>query len=192
MFGSRFASSHRRRLAVYLGLVPVIVALAFATGCGDDNNNNGPSSGRAFNQLQRLGNPLISEVLLMKRNHPLHGSIGPSQDVALIKPEITSFITDVGGRTPDYAATVAGVITPDMLIVQTDKDPSTAGWLGWALSDGWGGRKLNDDVVDLALTAVFGSVLGDAPHATPALTTDNVAFDSPTTTTFPYVAPANN
>jgi hypothetical protein len=47
-------------------------------------------------------------------------------------------------------------------------------------------------VVDLALTAVFGSALGDAAHATSELTTDNVAFDSPNvTSTFPYLAPPN-
>ena len=59
-------------------------------------------------------------------------------------------------------------------------------------SAGWGGRKLQDDVVDLALTAVFGNALGDAAHATPELTTDNVAFDSPgVTTTFPYLGAPN-
>ena len=47
-------------------------------------------------------------------------------------------------------------------------------------------------MVDLALTAVFGSALGDAAHATPQLTTDNVSFDSPNvTTSFPYLAPPN-
>jgi hypothetical protein len=68
------------------------------------------------------------------------------------------------------------------------------GWLTWLpqLGGGYGGRALKDDVVDLALTAVFGSALGDPDHATPELTTDNVAFDSPgVTTTFPYLAPPN-
>ena len=47
-------------------------------------------------------------------------------------------------------------------------------------------------MADLALTAVFGSALGDASHATPQLTTDNVGFDSPgVTTTFPYLAVPN-
>ena len=47
-------------------------------------------------------------------------------------------------------------------------------------------------LITLALTAVFGSALGDADHATPQLTTDNLAFDSPAvTTSFPYLAPPN-
>jgi hypothetical protein len=46
--------------------------------------------------------------------------------------------------------------------------------------------------VDLALTAVFGDADGDAAHATPQLTTDNLAFDSPgVTNSFPYLASPN-
>jgi hypothetical protein len=83
-----------------------------------------------------------------------------------------------------------------MLIVDTSKDPASSpvGWLTWLpqLGGGYGGRQLQDDVVDLALTAVFGSALGDAAHATPELTTDNVSFDSPNvTSTFPYLASPN-
>ena len=54
-----------------------------------------------------------------------------------------------------------------MLIVQTDKDPATAGWLTWLplapFANGYGGRKLEDDVVDLALLAVFGDPFGADP-----------------------------
>ncbi len=54
-----------------------------------------------------------------------------------------------------------------MLIVQTDKDPATAGWLTWLplapFANGYGGRKLGDDVVDLALLAVFGDPFGADP-----------------------------
>jgi hypothetical protein len=91
---------------------------------------------------------------------------------------------------------LASVLLPDMLIVQTDKDPATASWLNWVglapLANGWGGRKLTDDVVDLALLAVFGDPFGaDPTHTTPALTTDNVASDSPVSATFPYLGAPN-
>ena len=63
------------------------------------------------------------------------------------------------------------------------------------LANGYGGRKLQDDVVDLALLAVFGDPFGADPDGAAGqggLTTDNVAFDSPgVTTTFPYLAPPN-
>ncbi len=130
-----------------------------------------------YNQVQRLGNPLVSEVLLSKRSHPTHGSIGPDQDAALVAPEVVDFLTTVAGRDPAYIQAIAPALIPDVLVVDTSKDPSTAvGWLTWLpqLGGGYGGRQLQDDVSDLALTAVFGSALGDASNATPQLTTDNV------------------
>src|SRR6266550_7682373 len=180
------------RRARHLALASATVALTLVAAACSDNNNTGPATPRMFNQVQRLGNPLVSEVLLSKRSHPTHGTIGPDQDATLVAPEVVDFLTTVAGRDPAYISAIAPALIPDMLIVDTSKDPSTATWLSTTLSAAWGGRKLQDDVVDLALTAVFGSALGDAAHATPELTTDNVAFDSPNvTTTFPYLAPPN-
>ncbi len=194
----------RNNIRLIRGLT-VASAVAFATlsatGCSDDNNT-GPPIARMYNQGQRLGNPLVSEVLLSKRSHATHGSIGPQDDAALLGPEILSFVTgpgSVAGRSADYANTLGSVLLPDMLIVQTNKDPATAGWLNWVglppLANGWGGRKLQDDVVDLALLALFGDPFGADPagaQGKEALTTDNVAFDSPgVTTTFPYLAAPN-
>jgi hypothetical protein len=182
----------------------LLAGLALLAGaCSDDNNNGGTGPGRTqtYNQVQRLGNPLISEVLLDKRSHPTHGSIGPDQDVALIGPEIFAHLvkgspTTFAGRDSGYVGVLASVLLPDMLIVQTDKDPATASWLNWVgvppLANGWGGRKLVDDVVDLALLAVFGDPFGaDPTHTTPALTSDNTASDSPFSGTFPYLAVPN-
>jgi len=169
-----------------------VAAMSLAATACSDNNSTGPATPRMYNQIQRLGNPLVSEVLLSKRDHPTHGSIGPDQDAALVAPLVVDFMTTVAGRDPAYINAIAPALIPDVLVVDTSKDPSTSSWLSTTLSGGWGGRRLQDDVVDLALTAVFGSALGDAAHATPQLTTDNVAFDSPNvTTTFPYLAPPN-
>jgi hypothetical protein len=78
-----------------------------------------------------------------------------------------------------------------MLIVDTSADPTTSGWLTWALASGWGGRNLADDVVDGGLGAIFGPTL-DPNDVTPGLTTDNVdANDLAFSTTFPYLAPAH-
>ncbi len=164
-----------------------------AAGCSGDNDNGGTGPGtRMYNQVQRLGNPLVSEVLLQKRDHAVHGSIGPDQDATLVAPLVVDFMTTVAGRDPAYIQAIAPALIPDVLVIDTSKDPSTAGWLSTTLSGGYGGRTLRDDVVDLALTAVFGSALGDAAHATPERTTDNAACDSPhATTAFPYLAPPN-
>lgn len=174
--------------------------LILSGACSDDAN--APTQPRMFDQVQRLGNPLVSEVLLPKRDHPTHGSIGPADDASLTAPIALGFLTGAGsvaGRSADYANVLGGVLIPDMLIVQTDKDPATAAWLNWVgvppLANGWGGRKLQDDVVDLALLAVFGDPFGLDPAGAAGkegLTTDNVAFDSPgVTATFPYLAPPN-
>lgn len=179
-----------------LALVCAVAAGSLAAGaCSDNNDTTSPTTPRMYNQVQRLGNPLVSEVLLSKRSHPTHGSIGPDQDAALVAPEVVDFLTTVAGRDPAYIQAIAPALIPDLLVVDTSKDPSTAvGWLTWLpqLGAGYGGRQLQDDVTDLALTAVFGDALGDAAHATPQLTTDNVAFDSPGVTAgFPYLAPPN-
>jgi uncharacterized protein DUF4331 len=185
------------------GRVPalgVLAALTLVAGCSDNSglSPTDPATMRTYDQVQRLGNPLVSEVLLEKRDHPLHGSIGPDQDAALTGAQIKSFVTAVAGRSVSYADVLGGVLLPDMLIVQTDKDPGTAGWLNWVgvppLANGWGGRKLSDDVTDLALLAVFGDPFGLDPQGAQgkaALTTDNVGFDSPVSATFPYLGAPN-
>jgi hypothetical protein len=183
------------------GRLAAVLLLAATAACDNDNDNDngmGPVDDRRYNQIQRLGNPLISEVLLAKRSHGTHGSIGPESDAGTIGPEIVTFITTVAGRSVDYANTLGGALLPDMLIVQTDKDPAGAGWLTWLplapFANGWGGRTPADDVTDLALLAVFGDPFGADPAGAAgkeALTTDNVATDSPFLASFPYLANPN-
>ena len=89
--------------------------------------------------------------------------------------------------------TLAGVLLPDMLIVQTDKAPSTAGWLTWALANGYGGRKLTDRRWTPACPRCSASARRDSrPVCTPGalpLCTDNVGSHGGFTPTFPYLAP---
>jgi len=183
-----------RRGAVRRIIGPALatVVLAFAA-CSDDNGiSTGPNT-REYNQVQRLGNPLVSEVFLAKKDHAFHGSVGPSSDVAAFAPTVKAFPTAFG-RDAVIGNTLASVLLPDMLIVQLDKDASSAGWLSWALANGYGGRKLSDDVVDAGLTAIFGPLLGDPSHqlcdnfALP-LCTDNVADPVRHADTFPYLLP---
>src|SRR2546428_8373067 len=171
-------------------LAPAMLGLALLAGC-DENDTVAPSTARAYNQIQRLGNPLVSEVFLAKRSHPVHGATGPAQDVTLISAELKGFVASVAGRNATVQNTLAAVLLPDELIIQTDKDPASAGWLSWALANGWGGRTLTDDVVDAGLAATFGSLL-DPNNTSPGLTTDNVAAnDRAFLRAFPYLAPPN-
>ena len=179
------------------GMFPALALAAGLMACNnDDDGILDPGSPQTFDQVQRLGNPLVSEVFLAKRSHPQHGAIGPSEDVAMLADELKSFVTGVAGRNQTLANTLAAVLLPDMLIVQTDKPANTAGWLTWLpqLGNGWGGRKLADDVVDLGLLAIFGDPFGiDPPGAVgkAGLTTDNVGSDSQFLATFPYLAARN-
>ncbi|MEO6331463.1 MAG: hypothetical protein ABIV11_03665, partial [Gemmatimonadaceae bacterium] len=46
----------------------------------DDDNITDPNTTRVFNQIERLGNPLVSEVFFPKRDHGLHNTKGPESD----------------------------------------------------------------------------------------------------------------
>ena len=171
-------------------LGPAVLSVLLAAACSDDNTTAAPTD-RAFNQVQRLGNPLVSEVFLAKRDHAFHGSTAPTIDVAAFTPSIRSFADNVAGRDSTVGKTLAAVLLPDELLVQSDKDTASAGWLTWALANGWGGRKLTDDVVTAGLQAIFGALL-DPNNTSPGLSDDHVdANDVPFTATFPYLAAAH-
>ena len=171
-------------------LGPAALVVLLAAACSDEHPA-APTTSRVFNQVQRLGNPLVSEVFLAKRDHAFHGSTAPTIDVAAFTPIVRSFTDNVAGRDSTVGKTLAAVLLPDELLVQSDKDTASAGWLTWALANGWGGRKLTDDVVTAGLQAIFGALL-DPNNTSPALADDHVdANDVPFGTTFPYLATAH-
>ncbi|MBC7564444.1 MAG: hypothetical protein H7305_16220, partial [Gemmatimonadaceae bacterium] len=50
----------------------VALALPLLVACSNDSGNGGstsPNVARTYNQVERLGNPLVSEVFFMKRDH---------------------------------------------------------------------------------------------------------------------------
>ncbi len=184
-----------RTVSTMLGIATLIVASA----CGSDNtvtavSNDVPAT---YNQVQRLGNPLVSEVLLAKRDHAFHGSSNPSDDVANFSANVKGFVAAFRPAATGLQNALAATLLPDMLIIQTDQPQNTAGYLSYVLSGtgkGYGGRKLTDDVVDISLTAVFSDLLDPTqfvckPFTLP-LCTDNVASHGAFTTTFPYLATA--
>jgi hypothetical protein len=175
-------------------------------GCGDANGTSmhdvtGPAASvndeddvdvdLVYDQIEFLGNPLVSEVTITKANHDAYNMTQP-YNTATFRPQTAAFITSFG-RPAVLANLLGSVLYPDMLVVDPSKSPATAGWLSWALTNGWGGRKLSDDVVDLGLTAIFSSFLNPAgalcaPFQLP-LCTDNVnANDAAFSSTFPYLA----
>jgi hypothetical protein len=158
-----------------------------------------------FDQIERLANPLVSEALIEKREHDAFNTTNPKTDRMFFRDNIIAFVRDTAGRPEAYAATVADALLPDLLTVFPNRAPgvtaanaddaATVGWLTQLLAPnntGYGGRKLdNDDAVDKALGAVFGSALGNTVNVKPGLTTDNVPDTQQDPNTFPYVAPPN-
>jgi Domain of unknown function (DUF4331) len=179
-----------------------LVTLLLATGCSEtspttvtseaNQSRSGAQGAAVYDQVDFLGNPLVAEVTILKSNHDAYNRTMPYASDTF-RQQTEDFIVNVGGRPRAYAQVVAGVLHPDMLIVDSSKPAASAGWLSWALSSGYGGRKLTDDVVDIGLYAIFSSLLSPdgascAPGALP-LCTDNVnANDKPFSSTFPYLA----
>jgi hypothetical protein len=191
MLNDSLARQIRRGAVLAVG----VALVAAAAACSDTATVTSPSTdvAKTYNQVQRLGNPLVSEVFLLKRDHAFHGSSDPSGDVTAFAPKVKGFVAAFRPNATTLQNTLASVLLPDMLIVQTDKAQNTAGWLSWALANGYGGRKLTDDVVDTGLSAVFSDLLDPTqavckPGALP-LCTDNAGSHGAFTSTFPYLAP---
>jgi hypothetical protein len=162
-----------------------------ADNISDNEDVDSDDDATIYDQTDFLGNPLVSEVTIAKANHGAYNNTQP-YNTATFRPQTEAFITSFG-RPQALATALGGVLYPDMLVVDPSKDPGTAGWLSWALANGWGGRKLTDDVVDLGLTAIFSSFLSPVGALCPPfqlpLCTDNVsANDAAFSSTFPYLA----
>jgi hypothetical protein len=193
------------RLSTTARFLSAALLLPLAIACSD-NNSNGvvapvvpvvpvtpvtPTITRTYQQVERLGNPLVSEVFFAKRDHGLANSTAPATDIANgFDTKIKAF-TNAFNRGPAIANTLAAVLVPDMLMVYPNRPGNTAGWLSWALANGYGGRKLSDDVVDAGLTAIFGNLLDPSATVLPGLTSDNISTSTRTyLTTFPYLEAA--
>lgn len=158
------------------------LALVVTTGACNDNSNllTGVDTNRQYVQIERLGNPLVSEVFFPKRDHGLHNTKSPIDDTKLIADRGTDVpghirtFASAFGRSEKIIATLGAVLAPDELLVFPNRAGNTAGWLTWALANGYGGRKLTDDVVDAGLTAIFGNLLDATAPVLAGLTSDNV------------------
>ncbi len=154
---------------------------------GDEDDDN-----TVYEQVEFLGNPLVSEVTIVKANHDRYNRTQP-YNTAEFGAQSLAFINAFRGGQPVVANTLGAVLYPDMLIVESGRNPATAGWLSWALANGWGGRKLADDVVDAGLSAIFGAVITSTgaycANGQLPLCTDNVpANDKAFSNVFPYLA----
>ena len=111
-------------------LAAVLFLTAFTFACSDHPDNGlitgtraaSSRSSRVFTQRERLGNPLVSEVMIRKARHHDHNTGIPSTDVAEFTGDLTGFVTGVAGRDAAYANTIAGALLPDMLVTYPRRD----------------------------------------------------------------------
>jgi hypothetical protein len=158
-----------------------------------------------WQQVSRLGNPLFTEGLVAFADKDRFNRTPASQDAQFAKyarnPELATLINAVYGTS--FVATgrtdLEKIFIPEVLRVATTTDPvrlsgqagfSRLGFIGGdttnGVSSGWpNGRRLGDDVVDIALTAIASG----PSYSTITVVGDNVAAnDMPYHQVFPYLA----
>ncbi len=193
-------------VGVYASVSRPRVTLRSATG---DNASSGP-----YIQVNREANPLFNEALVAIRDKDNYNRDLPTSDAAKYKTyalnsELAALINKVYGT--GFATTgrtdLAAVYIPDVIRVDTTTGPvnlsgqaafSRLGFIGGdtlktangaTVPGGWpNGRRLGDDVVDIALTAIASG----PSYKTVTLVGDNVnSNDQLYNMTFPYAGTPN-
>jgi hypothetical protein len=183
------------------------------------------ASSGTFHQVQRMGNPLINELLVgtgykdrFSMDQPKNDSQFASFFLDPALARVVNALTAGGVAIPapprldllpvvTYAPPIAATGTPagpvaDLLRLNTGVPPTSpvssgASRLGLLGGDPAGfpnGRRVFDDVTDIALRLVVGGVLAGPPFSTSSINTrlgDGVNVnDAPYRTDFPYLANA--
>ncbi|MBD5779554.1 DUF4331 domain-containing protein [Pelagicoccus sp. NFK12] len=168
-------------------------------------NHRGDYAAGRWVQVNRMGNPLFNEVLVALKDKDAYNRSSPTSDSRYASyatnPEVATLINTVYGTNFQASGRVdlKAVFIPDVLRVNTQTDPvrlpgqegySRLGFIGGdttsGVNSGWpNGRRIGDDVVDIALTAVASG----PSYQTITLVGDNVASnDASYHQVFPYLA----
>ncbi|MGH8939828.1 MAG: DUF4331 domain-containing protein, partial [Actinomycetes bacterium] len=161
-----------------------------------------------YSQVSRLGSPLVNEVVVPYRIKDAFNASDPTDDGAaaglVTNPELPKIIEAIYGikapKTPRddlvsvFLTGVKGLnkpakVTPsEQLRLNTSIKPtSKPARLGVLAGDTGGfpnGRRLSDDVVDIALQVVEGELVGSPNDLGDAVNVNDKKFDK----SFPYVA----
>ena len=188
-------------VGVYASVSRPRVTLRSSTG---EATTSGP-----WVQVNRMGNPLFNEVLVALRDKDRYNLMSPTDDATNFakyanNPELPVLLNTVFGTafaTTNRADLVA-IFIPDVLRVDTTTGAvplagqpgfSRLGFIGGdttgGKSSGWpNGRRLGDDVVDIALTAVASG----PGYSTITVVGDNVpSNDQVYNQVFPYSGTPN-
>ena len=176
-----------RRLAV-VG-ASFALSLAAFSSCSNDptlggSNSNGQQT--TFIQVDRVGNPGVTEVFSPWARHNASNRTTPQADATAMQTDITTFVSTYGGRSGAIQNFIANILTPDVLLADTSQLASGASYLGYETAGQindyctgytkpgaglFGGRALQEDVVTTTFSLVFGSLV---PQISAGSTVPNV------------------
>lgn len=148
---------------------------------------------QSFVQIELLARPAVKEAFEAFKSHNKTNRSEPYADPTLHR-QIGSFTRQF--RSAAIAKTLQTILYPNEMKLDLSQNATTAAYLGvesgGATGSKFGGRALNDDIIDLSLGAIFGNTLAylgvpDDKKEAPCLTTDNVAYSSTTGSSFPFV-----
>lgn len=167
------------------------------------------STNGKFQQVSRLGNPLVNEVVIPLKLKDGFNASKPTQDGAALKyvtnPELPKLVEAVYGidapKTPrnDLVSVfltgveglnkAKGKVTPSEQLRLNMSTPVTAepnrlGVIGGDTQGFPNGRRLGDDVIDIALQVVEGELVGSANDLGDGVDANDAAFSDK----FPYLA----
>ncbi len=153
--------------------------------------------GASYAQIERLARPAVKEAFESFDNHDKSNRSAPTSDPALADA-IVSFTTTAAGRSAETAGVLKAVLGTDEMLADLAQTGVKAAYLGsetgGATGSKFGGRGLNDDVIDISLGAIFGNTISalklapDDGKESKCLTTDNVGPQGHHfTDAFPYL-----
>jgi Domain of unknown function (DUF4331) len=159
-------------------------------------------------QIGRLGNPLVNEVVVPVGAKDLFNRSKPADDAQFLAgvtdPElpklieavykikapatprddlVSVFLTGVDGLTKPASVVPSEQLRLNMSIAPT-ASPNMLGVIGGDKAGFPNGRRLQDDVIDIALQVVEGELVGSPNDLGDGVSKNDVAFES----AFPYLA----
>jgi hypothetical protein len=165
------------------------LALAAFSSCSNDptlggTNTNGQNV--IFQQVDRVGNPGVTEVFSPYARHNASNRATPLGDAPAMQTDITTFVSTYGGRSAAIQNFIANVLTPDVILADMSQSQTGAAYLGYETAGQindyctgytkpgtglFGGRALQEDVVTTTFSLVFGSLV---PQISAGSTVPNV------------------
>ncbi|HEY4965159.1 MAG TPA: DUF4331 family protein [Puia sp.] len=173
---------------LYFPLISAAIGLIAMTSCSKSNNNPAPMPTPIvyYDQADQVGRPAINTVFIPASGKDSFNTTIPSQMAVMFTNDMKkSLLTLNSGYTTNLLGLTAdqfiSVVSTDVLNAATKG--VTSFYNGTQVLTG---RTLNDDVIDVELTLIFGGPTGGD---NPGLTSDHVnANDKPFLASFPYEA----